>query len=262
MNVAEAATPSLIVSLEEVGLNGLPALRTQYYDGWVLRLANGYSRRANSVTPLYHSTMPLERKLAHCESIFEAAALPCIFKMTNASQPLDLDRHLKIVGYERDADTVVQTRLIDAGFAMPSEVELHEEPIDEWFDTWERLSPRTEHSPILRTLLRSAPPSGVYALARRNGEAVGCARAACSGHLLGLFDLLVAPEHRGKGWGTKLVAARMSWGYERGARLAYLQVMAHNEPARGLQHKLGFEDVYTYWYRVPSAATDPAGANC
>ena len=262
MNIDETADPRTIVSLEEAALNGLPALRTQYYDGWILRLSEGYSRRANSVTPLYHSTMPLDRKLAHCESIFEDAALPCIFKMTNASQPLDLDRHLKIMGYGRDADTVVQMRMIDAGVSMPSKVELREEPEDEWFKTWERLSPRTEHSCILRTLLANAPPSGVYALVRKNGEAVGCARAACSGHLLGLFDLLVAPEYRGQGFGTKLVAARMSWGYEQGARLAYLQVMANNEPAHGLQRKLGFEDVYTYWYRVPAAAPDPAGANC
>ena len=262
MNIDETANPRSIVSLEEAALNGLPALRTQYYDGWILRLSAGYSRRANSVTPLYHSTMPLDHKLAHCESIFESAALPCIFKMTNASQPLDLDRHLKIMGYERDADTVVQTRWIDAGFSMPGNVELREEAGDEWFETWERLSPRTEHSSVLRTLLGSAPPSGVYALARTNGEAVGCARAVCSGHLLGLFDLLVAPEFRGQGLGSKLVDARMSWGYEQGARLAYLQVMAHNEPARGLQRKLGFEDVYTYWYRVPPATQDPAGTNC
>ena len=178
MNINERANPCVIVSLEEAALNGLPALRTQYFDGWILRLSNGYSRRANSVTPLYHSTMPLDRKLAHCESIFEEAALPCIFKMTNASQPLDLDRHLKIMGYARDTDTVVQSRMIGAGFSIPSDVELREEPHNEWFDTWERLSPRTEHSQILRTLLRSAPPSAVYALARKNGEAVGCARAA------------------------------------------------------------------------------------
>jgi hypothetical protein len=127
MTGPETVAPHLIVSLEEAALNGLPALRTQYYDGWILRFADGYSRRANSVTPLYHSTMPLERKLAHCESIFEAAALPCIFKMTNASQPQDLDRHLKLAGFERDADTVVQTRMIDAGFSMPSEVELRED---------------------------------------------------------------------------------------------------------------------------------------
>ena len=262
MNLDETANPRLIVLLEEAALNGLPALRTQYYDGWILRLSEGYSRRANSVTPLYHSTMPLDRKLAHCEAIFEDAELPCVFKMTNASQPRDLDRHLKIMGYGRDADTVVQTRQIDAGSSIPSNIELREEPEDEWFETWERLSPRTQHSQILRTLLGGAPPSGAYALARENGEAVGCARAACSGDLLGLFDLLVAPEHRGQGLGTKLVGARMSWGYEQGARLAYLQVMANNQPARGLQHKLGFEDVYTYWYRVPPAAQDPAGANC
>ena len=83
-------------------------LRTEYYDGWILRISQGCNRRANSATPLCHSTMPLDRKLAYCEAVFERAGLPCVFKMTSASKPLDLDRHLEIMG--RDAMRIPSCR--------------------------------------------------------------------------------------------------------------------------------------------------------
>ena len=38
--------------------------------------------------------------------------------------------------------------------------------------------------------------------------------------------------------------------------------MANNGPARGLQRKLGFEQAYTCWYKVPKPPVDPSGANC
>ena len=61
---------------------------------------------------------------------------------------------------------------------------------------------------------------------------------------MGLFDLLVAPKHR---VGRGLLEARLKWGFEQGARLAYL---ANNEPALALQRKYGFSESYRYWYRV------------
>ena len=47
----------------------------------------------------------------------------------------------------------------------------------------------------------------------------------------------------------------------RGARLAFLQVMANNEPALALQRKYGFSESYRYWYRVQPFA-DLEGGNC
>ena len=57
----------LVARLEEAALNGLPTLQTEFYDGWIVRMSEGYSRRANCVVPLYESTIPLQEKLVHCE---------------------------------------------------------------------------------------------------------------------------------------------------------------------------------------------------
>ena len=83
-------SPELVARLEEAALNGLPALQTEFYDGWIVRMSEGYSRRANCVVPLYESTTPLQEKLVHCEAAYARASLPCLFKIFPACQPEDL----------------------------------------------------------------------------------------------------------------------------------------------------------------------------
>jgi len=46
-------THDTIRSVEERSLNAWPSLHQMLYDGWVLRFSNGYTRRANSVSPIY-----------------------------------------------------------------------------------------------------------------------------------------------------------------------------------------------------------------
>lgn len=263
MTIALDSTNSLelVARLEEAALNGLPALQTEFYDGWIVRMAEGYSRRANCVVPLYESTTPLQEKLIHCEAAYARASLPCLFKIFPACQPKNLDETLAQLQYARDADTLVQTKRLEASPVSSSAISLYEGATDEWLETWSRLSGRNQHADILRTLLNAISTPSAYVIARTDGKSVGCARAVVSGSILGLFDLMVDPNHRGQGFGRGLLEARLKWGFEQGARLAYLQVMANNEPALALQRKYGFSESYRYWYRV-QPSSDLEDGNC
>ena len=173
----------------------------------------------------------------------------------------NLDETLAQLQYARDADTLVQTKRLEAHPASSSAISLYEGATDEWLETWRRLSGRNQHSDILRTLLNAISTPSAYVIARTAGQSVGCARAVVSGSILGLFDLMVDPKHRGQGFGRGLLEARLKWGFEQGARLAYLQVMANNEPALALQRKYGFSESYRYWYRV-QPSSDLEDGNC
>jgi N-acetylglutamate synthase len=92
----------------------------------------------------------------------------------------------------------------------------------------------------------------LYASLSVSGEAASCALGVLEGEFFGLFDVVTAPEHRSKGHATALLSSMLDWAQKNGARHAYLGVVALNSPARRLYDKLGFREVYRYWYRVPS----------
>jgi GNAT superfamily N-acetyltransferase len=245
-----APEAGLIRELEEASLDGLPALATERYDGWVMRTARGYSRRANSIWPIYPSSVPLDEKLARCEAWYASASHPCTFKLTEASQPFGLDAYLEGRGYQRDSETCVHVLELPASPPVPDGVELVDRPDGDWISTWSSLADRGGEDRVFLKLLRALQGPSAFVLVRERGRPVACARATLSGSWLGLFELVVAPDHRRRGLGRRLALARLAWGRARGARRAFAQVMAENTAARALQASLGFAEAYRYWYRT------------
>src|SRR5690349_24012374 len=105
----DAERNTMITAIEEVSLNAWASLQTMLYDGWVIRFANGYTKRANSVNPLYPSNIDIEEKLRFCENLYREKNLPLVFKLTPLVYPHDLDERLAERGYQRDSRTSVQT---------------------------------------------------------------------------------------------------------------------------------------------------------
>ena len=82
---------------------------------------------------------------------------------------------------------------------------------------------------------------------------VACGVGVIADGYFALFDIVTDPKLRGRGYGTKLISGLPGWALENGGRHAYLQVVEANEPARHICARLGFDEAYRYWYRVPSS---------
>src|SRR5690242_2761336 len=88
------ASLELIRTIEEASFGAWPALSQVYDDGWILRFADGHTKRANSVNPTYPSLGDVEAKIGRAEGWFRARGLPPVFRVTPLAEPADLDRRL------------------------------------------------------------------------------------------------------------------------------------------------------------------------
>ncbi len=240
--------------LEELSLSAWPALQTSFDDGWVLRFADGYTRRANSVNPIYPSAANIDEKIKRCEAIYSARHLNVTFKMTPLVYPENLDDILERKRYKEDAVTSVQTRSLAALEPAPSAtVSLASSPSDEWLDAFCRMNAIHERNrPIMQTMLNSIVPQKCFVALRRDERIAAAGLAVLDQGYVGLYDIVTDPTMRRQGLGMELILNLLNWGKSNGAHHAYLQVMVNNTPAVRLYQKLGFREVYQYWYRVKS----------
>jgi ribosomal protein S18 acetylase RimI-like enzyme len=241
-----------VLALEELSMNAWPALKTHLYDGWVLRFANGYTKRANSVHPIYPSALPMEEKIVFCESLYGREGLPSVFKLTLASRPDSLNRELEKRGYEKRDETSVQ--ILELGETYRSamdDLEFSLIDVEEWVSVFTSLNPVTvEMRQTLGCMLTNMTGEACFGLLVQEGQPAACGLGVLIGGFLGLFDILVSSHHRGRGYGEEVVKRVLNWARGKGAHTAYLQVVVGNEKAENLYHKLGFKERYRYWYRI------------
>lgn len=242
----------MVRTLEELAMNAWPAKHSLHYDGWVLRTTDGYTKRANSVHPLYEPKLDLDVKIGFCESFYRDQGQPTVFKMTASSTPPGLDTRLDALGYRKESLTSIQTLDMSAGSHESTEgIDLTSTDTEIWHTAFARMNKvnperRVLHEHILRAIL----PEKCYAAIYSNGSIIGCGLGVQQSGYLGIFDIVIDPDHRQQGHGERLMAALLAWGKQQGAQMAYLQVMCDNEPALRLYEKLGFQEIYQYWYRV------------
>lgn len=242
--------------IEAAGAKAWPALNQEYYDGWMMRFSNGYTKRANSIYPNRLSTLPLDKKLAIGRRRYAAVNLPVIFRVTTISPEIELDGYLKNNLYRCASRTTVMSCSINQssrGHKTLSEISLLS--LAEWLSLFYSISEySTEYQATHHAILSRIERQMVFLGLTSKDETVSCGMGVLDGDYFGLFSLLTAVKYRGQGFGAEILAALMNWGSENGADYAYLQVQADNSPAIHLYQKYQFKPVYEYWYRIQPSA--------
>lgn len=244
-----------ILQIEELSINAFPAILTELYDGWVLRYSNGYTYRGNSVNPLYTSTIDIKDKIKYCESKYFDRGLPCVYKMTeNADSELDII--LEKQGYAIEKSAEIMECKIDKEIKYQvkevEEVKISVDMTNEWLDGFLNLNGVTKEimKSTAKTMLSNIK-NPIFCARINDGETmIACGLGVLENGKIGLYDIHVMEQYRRKGFGSKICKSIINEGIKNGADLAYLQVASVNEKAINLYKSLGFEKVYTYWYRV------------
>jgi N-acetylglutamate synthase len=242
----------LITSIEELSLNAWPSLQTVVYDGWILRFADGYTKRANSVNPLYSCSLDIDEKINFAEATYQKRNLPTVFKMTSAVFPADLDETLHARGYQMNSPTSVQTvDLNTVNLQNILEAEFKVDLSDAWLENYCRMNAVPfVHTKTLQKMLLNIVPDRCFAAIKADNRIVACSLGVVQSGYVGLFDIVTDPKFRNRGYGQQIVKSILDWGKRHNAQTGYLQVMLDNVPALNLYAKLGFVEQYQYWYRV------------
>jgi len=83
----------------------------------------------------------------------------------------------------------------------------------------------------------------------KNGLVIGCGLGIIDNGFIGLYDIHVDENYRRKGIGLNICKAILKAGIENKVYKAYLQVHSLNDKAINMYYKLGFQTLYTYWFR-------------
>ena len=240
---------------EEACLNAWPALQEIHYDGWLVRLGEGGTRRTNSVNVIGPGYRSLADKIEHCEAIYAAHRKPAYFRIRSNAPP-DLDAELGARGYRAEADTL--TIYMDYAKKSPPrsaapEVELLSAPTQEWLDAHTSLSnlPAEEGAVLNKMAKKIAVPAAFGAARDTSGEIASLAYSAVHDGLATLNWVVTGPQHRRRGLSRMVLSELLWWSETQGAQGCCLQVLSDNHSAIALYRTLGFTaDLYRYHYRA------------
>lgn len=243
----------LAARVEDVCLNAWPALQEIHYDGWLIRLADGQTRRTNSVNAVGRGARPLAEKIAYCEGIYRRHGLPSCFRLLNNESELEFE--LSARGYDAEGET--STLYMSFAEHPPPEpmlaVELtHGAPTAEWMAArMQFLSLRADERRKIEKILQQLALPAVFAAVRVNGSITSIAKGAVHDGIVCLNMVASDPTALRRGYSRACVSAILQWAEgEHGASGACLQVVSENTPAVRLYRQLGFtEELYRYHYR-------------
>jgi ribosomal protein S18 acetylase RimI-like enzyme len=241
--------------LEEISQNASRPERGIMIDGWSVGLSPSKAKRSRCVNPHYQSARSFEQNLQSSKAAYAHAKLPCVFRLTPWVADPSIDATLATHGYERFDATCVMAMNLSQLRAITAEAR----GVDIAFEP--NLTAAAQHvatlrgdSDIERDALaqrwsQSATPCLSTVATSPSGTVISHALLVVDDGYAGVFDVVTHVDERGRGIGRALLQHALQQAIALGAHTAYLQVMPSN-PARRLYERMGFADVYEYWYRA------------
>lgn len=241
------------VELQRIADAGWPAPDTAVLGQWLLRAADGFTGRANSVSVHGSPGCTFDEALERLGAFYAARGLP---PMAQVVLGTDYDVAFDAAGWVTKpgshSGAVVQVAALRTALRSAHSdtggVVLSADVDQGWLSLYNRAA---GVDPAIVAQVVAGPDQ--VALARIGDPVQAIGRMVVTGEWAGMSAVEVAPAQRRRGLARRVVDTLLDWAAERGARWCYLQTMAHNEAAVRLYAPYGFTTHHTYRYLVPAA---------
>lgn len=254
-----------LIDVEKAARFAWPALEEQEFSFGLLRYAQGVSRRANSLTVFPGADIHHDSLVDIAEQFFHERGQAAVIRILQSGDAgthecISLDACLAQQNYRREAPTLVMSKTLgndaNAG-AKPacSDREIVSDAnisTDDWLQAWYefRGSDAAELKIHRQIFAKIEGPVKLLLLKESQGNPISCAMGVINDETIGIYGVATAASCRGQGHAAALIELLQQWAFEKDASYAYLQVESANVAARGLYSKLGFSELYSYWYRI------------
>ncbi len=248
MRPGEDADMETIRACEERLVNVWPAVSTLLMDGWVVRVAHGYSGRANSASAVVPGARMSGALLDEIERVYAEAGLHPSVRITpladSGVEPLLFSRGYRI----KDRSKMMVMSLQDRhDLAIDARVQLERTPSRRWLDGVSRhQEPSKRSADHLLAIVGQFRVPAAFATLEIDAQPVGFAVCAIDRGWAEISSVMLDPAHRGQGLGRITVDALLAWAVGKGAAHAFLQVDETNAVARRLYAGQGFQDLCDY----------------
>ena len=247
-----------VKDLQEYLMNSWPAKHYYFLNGWILRLTDGVTSRANSVFPVrYTGTQKtLDEVIDLVEKAYKAHYLQSVYTIPEFHEPKNLKSKLLKRGYHSFDHTIALGIMIDEiqreKINVDFEYTILDSRVEEISEFLANFSKRNEKEQkiIQKINQRIIIPKKCYMLTKHNNEIVGTLLAVLvpQGYMY-IGDVFVHPDYRRQRVATSMLVKLIDkWTVAKGLKYIWLQVERNNIKALNLYFKFGMKKLYNYFY--------------
>jgi GNAT superfamily N-acetyltransferase len=213
--------------------------------GWLVPLDNGTIGRAKSAVPLRHDLGP--EAVDEIEAAYRQRGLKAAFRLADIAAFEPLKAELARRGYCAQQPTIFKTGSVkDLAASSEGLAEILGSPDEAWGAVFlgEGFDP-ADGAHRIAALTRS--PDAVYGAAGEGGRTHAVGVMSFGRGWAGIHGMRTAPDHRGQGLASRVLAALGRVAQSRGVERVFLQVEEAN-PARAIYRRAGFSPIWRYHY--------------
>jgi len=238
-------------TIEEISLKMTPSFKDITYDGWVLKFFKKYFHKTNSIYPLNYGKININKKIDECENLYLKMGFSYAYRITPFSQPQNLDNKLNDKGFKKKFITRMLFLNLNDILLNSNKFSDITTDFDEWSQAYKFIGNFSDIESIIHEdFHKFLSQKKCLMLIKNKKKYISCGMGIINNDYFGIFDVKTNKDYQQKGYATELIKTMLLWAKQNKAKYVYLNVDHSNIPACNLYYKIGFKEIYKYWFRI------------